>query len=66
MNSNWLGWTYWKAAGIERAGEPGERGAEGERPQLGADQIDAHAGGGELILADRLPGAAEPGVVERG
>ena len=49
--------------GVERAGEARERGAQRERQQLGLDQVDAHAGGGDLVLAHRHPGAAEPRVV---
>ena len=45
---------------IEHAGHAGERGADGEGQQLEFRAVHAHRGGGDLVLADRHPGAADP------
>ena len=42
---------------LERPGDAGEAGAEGERQELGPDRVDAHHLGRRLVLADRAPGA---------
>ena len=48
--------------GLDGAGEAGEGGAEGEGDELDAEAVDAHGGGGGLVLADGDPGAADAGV----
>lgn len=48
--------------GEDRARETGERGAQGERDELDPEAVDAHGGGGGLVLADGDPGAADTGV----
>src|SRR5690606_31040053 len=50
--------------GEQRAGHAAERGAHGERQQLDVARVDAHGLGGDLILADRLPGAADARVLQ--
>ena len=45
---------------LERSGDAGEAGAEGEREQLGPDRVDAHHLGRRLVLADGAPGPADP------
>ena len=48
--------------GADGAGEAGEAGAEGEGDEFDAEAVDAHGGGGGLVLADGDPGAADAGV----
>ena len=43
----------------ERAGEAAEEGAERERGELGVGRVDAERAAGDLILAQRLPGAPD-------
>ena len=45
--------------GVERAGEAREHGGGDQRRELVTRQIDAEHAGGDLILADRLHGAAD-------
>ena len=40
---------------LERTGDAGEAGTEGEREELGPDGVDAHHLGGDLVLADGAP-----------
>ena len=47
---------------VERAGEAGEGGAEGEGEELGLHRIDPGAVGGRLVLADGHPGPPQPRV----
>ena len=44
----------------QRAGRAGESGAGGKGQQFHLGAVDAHRRGGELVLADRHPGAADP------
>ena len=44
----------------DTAGNAAERSAHGERQQLHVPRVDAHRPGGDLVLADRLPGPADP------
>ena len=46
--------------GLERTGDAGEAGAEGECEELRPDRVDAHHLGGRLVLADGAPGATHP------
>ena len=43
----------------ERAGEAAEHGADGEGGQLDVRRVDAERAAGDLVLAQRLPGAAD-------
>ena len=43
----------------ERAGEAAEAGADGERRELGVGGVDAERAAGDLVLAQRLPGAPD-------
>ena len=45
--------------GEERAGEAAEHGADGEGGELGVGGVDAERAAGDLVLAQRLPGAAD-------
>ena len=45
--------------GEERAGEAGEHRAHGEGGELGVGGVDAERAAGDLVLAQRLPGAAD-------
>ena len=47
------------ARGEERAGEAGEHRAHGESGELGIGGVDAERAAGDLVLAQRLPGAAD-------
>ena len=47
------------AGGEERAGEAAEHGAGRERRQLGRGGVDAERAAGDLVLAQRFPGAAD-------
>ena len=47
-------------AGVQRTGQPADRRADHERPQLEPEGVDAHDLGGVLVLADRDPGPADP------
>ena len=49
---------------LERTGDAGEAGAEGERQELGPDGVDAHHLGRGLVLADGAPGASDPRELE--
>ena len=51
---------------VDGPGRAGEERADREGEQLEADRVDAHRGGGDLVLADRHPGAADPAGVEPG
>ena len=48
------------------AGNAGEAGAGGESLELGHRGVHAHGLGGELVLADGLPGPAHPGMAQAG
>ena len=50
--------------GEDRAGEPGEGGAQAVGEQLDLDQVDAERLGHILVVADRHPGAPEARVLE--
>ena len=45
--------------GEEGAGEAAEHGADGEGGELGVGGVDAERAAGDLVLAQRLPGAAD-------
>ena len=45
--------------GEEGAGEAGEHGAAGKGGELGVGGVDAERAAGDLVLAERLPGAAD-------
>ena len=47
------------ARGEERAGEAAEHGADGEGGELGVGGVDAERAAGDLVLAQRFPGAAD-------
>ena len=47
------------ARGEERAGEAGEHRADGEGGELGVGGVDAERAAGDLVLAQRFPGAAD-------
>ena len=47
------------AGGEERAGEAAEHRADGEGGELGVGRVDAERAAGDLVLAQRLPGAAD-------
>ena len=47
------------AHGEERAGEAAEHGAEREGGELGVGRVDAERAAGDLVLAQRLPGAPD-------
>ena len=47
------------ARGEEAAGEAAEHGAEREGGELGVGGVDAERAAGDLVLAQRLPGAAD-------
>ena len=47
------------AHGEERAGEAAEHGADGEGGELGVGGVDAERAAGDLVLAQRLPGAPD-------
>ena len=51
-------------AGEEDTGDAGGRGADREGQQLDPGGVDAGRLRGDLVLADRGPGAAEPGVLQ--
>ena len=51
-------------AGEEQPRHRAENGTDGEGPQLELERVDAHHGGGVLVLADRQPGATDPAVLE--
>ena len=46
---------------VEHAGHAPERRTDGERQQLELGAVDAHRAGGDLVLTDRHPGAADSG-----
>ena len=48
----------WRVA-KKRAGEAAEHGADGEGRELDVGRVDAERAAGDLVLAQRLPGAAE-------
>src|SRR6266567_3625783 len=52
--------------GVEGAADPRQEGADGERLDLVAGEVDPHRLGGDLILPDRLQCPAEPGGLEEG
>ena len=45
--------------GEERAGEAAEHRADGEGRELDVGRVDAERAAGDLVLAQRLPGAAD-------
>ena len=47
------------ARGEERAGEAAEHGADRKGRELGVGGVDAERAAGDLVLAQRLPGAAD-------
>ena len=47
-------------AGVQRAGQPADRRADDERPQLEPEGVDAHHFRGVLVLPDRDPRPADP------
>ncbi len=49
---------------IEGAGHAAEGGADREGQQLQMGPVDAHGAGGDLILADRHPGAPHPRILQ--
>ena len=46
-------------AAKKRAGEAAEHGADGKGGELGVGGVDAERAAGDLVLAQRLPGAAD-------
>ena len=53
----------WKLANMH-ARDAAEGGAHAEREQLQVAGVDAHRLGGDLVLADRHPGAADAAALE--
>ena len=47
------------AGGEERAGEAAEHGADGKGGELGVGRVDAERAAGDLVLAQRFPGATD-------
>ena len=64
LNWNWSGETSCSFEAYSDARDAAEDGAERERGELGLRGVDAHVPRGELVLADRDPGAPDAAVAD--